>query len=289
MVVDICERVKNRDNITYIWFDTGIEYEATKEHLRYLENKYGIEIIRRKAIKPIPVSCREFGQPFISKYVSEQIMRLQRHNFQWEDEPYEVLIKRYPKCTSALRWWGSVYTTPGYKSSWFSIDRHRFLKEFIIKNPPWFNVSTKCCTYAKKNVAHQVYKEYGCDLDILGVRQAEGGVRATNYHTCFSKGDECDHYRPIFWYKNADKAEYDEFFNIQHSKCYSVYGLKRTGCVACPFNRNILTELNVIEEYEPKLYKMACNVFKDSYEYTKMYREYVAEMKLKEKNEISRR
>lgn len=285
VVIDICERVRERDNLKYIWFDTGIEYKATKEHIKYLEKKYGIEIIRFNPIKTIPKSCREFGQPFISKYVSEQIMRLQRHGFQWEDEPYEDLIQRYPKCTSALRWWGSVNTAPGYKSSWFSIDRHRFLKDFIIQNPPQFNISTKCCTYAKKNVAHQAYKEYGCDLDIIGVRKAEGGVRATNYHNCFSEGDICDHYRPIFWYKDADKAEYDKYFHIEHSRCYSEYGFKRTGCVGCPFNKHIIDELKTIEEYEPGLYKAVSVVFKDSYEYTKKYRDFVKQKKSEEKEE----
>lgn len=283
VVLDICERVSNRNNITYIWFNTGIEYQATKEHLVYLENKYNIKIHRMNAIKTIPTSCREFGQPFISKYVSEQIMRLQKHGFQWEDEPFEVLAKKYPKCLSALRWWGSVYTAPGFKTSWFSIDRHRFLREFIIQNPPWFNISTKCCTYAKKNVVHNAYKEFGCDLDIIGVRQAEGGVRATNYHTCFSEGDTIDHFRPIFWYKDADKEVYDKHFNIQHSRCYTEYGFKRTGCVGCPFNKKIIDELEIIEKYEPKLYKAVNYIFKDSYEYTRMYREFVKEMKEKEK------
>lgn len=33
----------------YVWFDTGIEYTATKQHLKNLEEKYGITIERRRA------------------------------------------------------------------------------------------------------------------------------------------------------------------------------------------------------------------------------------------------
>ena len=70
---------------------------------------------------------------------------------------------------------------------------------------------------------------------------------------------------------------------IHHSRCYSEYGMKRTGCVGCPFNKHIDEELAVIEKYEPKLYKAAVNVFGKSYEYTRKYREFAKMMKAKEK------
>ena len=105
ILLDLCQKVKEKDNIKYVFFDTGLEFKATKEHLDYLEKKYGISIERVKAIKPIPTCCKEFGQPFLSKQVSEWISRLQRHNFKWEDKPFDVLYKEYPKCKAALRWW----------------------------------------------------------------------------------------------------------------------------------------------------------------------------------------
>ena len=284
-MLDICERVKKEEtDIKYIWFDTGLEYQATKDHIKDLEEKYGIEIVRYAPEKTIPASCKEFGQPFLSKYVSEQLMRLQKHNFQWEDEPYEVLMQKYPKCKSALKWWGSVYTAPGFQSSYFSIDRNRYLKEFIIQNPPWFKISPKCCTYAKKNVAHKAYKELNCDLDIIGVRQAENGVRAARYKSCFSESSDMDHYRPLFWYTNEDKQQYKDHYGIEYSRCYSEYGLTRTGCCGCPFNRKITEELEIIEQHEPKLYKACIHIFGDSYRYTKMYRDFVKQKKEEEKN-----
>ena len=69
--------------------------------------------------------------------------------------------------------------------------------------------------------------------------------------------------------------------NIAHSDCYKVYGLQRTGCVGCPFARDLEGELEVIEKYEPKLYRAVTNVFSDSYEYRKKYKEFVREMKEK--------
>ena len=72
-----------------------MEYQATKEHLDFIEQKYGITIERVKPDKPIPTCVKEYGVPFLSKYVSEQMMRLQAHHFQWEDEPLEVLLQKY--------------------------------------------------------------------------------------------------------------------------------------------------------------------------------------------------
>ena len=105
IVIDLIHKTDEEGKVTYFWIDTGLEYTATKEHLDYLEQKYGIEIKRLKPEKPIPTCVKQYGVPFLSKYVSEQIMRLQAHGFQWEDEPLEVLLKKYPRCKTALQWW----------------------------------------------------------------------------------------------------------------------------------------------------------------------------------------
>ena len=171
IILDICARVDLDKRIKYVFFDTGLEYKATKEHLKYLEDKYNIKIEVEKAKKPIPTCNKEYGQPFLSKQVSEFMMRLQRHNFQWENEPYDVLVKRYPNCKSALEWWcGSKG-----KGSRFNIQQNKGLKEFIIQNPPQFKISNKCCHYAKKLVAKDFNKNNNIQLNLVGVRKAEGG------------------------------------------------------------------------------------------------------------------
>ena len=50
VMLDICWRCDKDNKIEYVWFDTGLEYQATKNHLRALEEKYGIEIKKYKAI-----------------------------------------------------------------------------------------------------------------------------------------------------------------------------------------------------------------------------------------------
>ena len=74
IVLDVIQNVDEKKKVHYFWIDTGLEYRATKEHLDYLEKKYDITIERIKACKPIPACCKEYGQPFLSKYVSEQII-----------------------------------------------------------------------------------------------------------------------------------------------------------------------------------------------------------------------
>jgi len=51
--------------------------------------------------------------------------------------------------------------------------------------------------------------------------------------------------------------------------------------------RDFEQELKVIETYEPKLYKAVNNIFGDSYEYTRKYREFVKRMKAKESGQMS--
>lgn len=274
IVLDMLTKLDCDKKVKYVFFDTGLEYQATKDHLKFLEEKYGIEIIKEKAVKPIPTCCRLYGQPFLSKQVSEFIQRLQRHNFGWTNQPYEDLLIEYPKCKAALKWWCNKWGD----NSKFNISYNKFLKEFMLTHPPTFSISNKCCYYAKKLVAHNYKKNNHIDLNIYGVRKAEGGARATAYKNCFtSRQDEgeADEYRIMFWYTNEDKKAYEQTFDVEHSKCYSSYGLARTGCAGCPFGKNFEEELSVIETYEPKLYKAVNKIFGDSYEYTRMYREFV--------------
>ncbi|MDF2505921.1 phosphoadenosine phosphosulfate reductase family protein [Clostridium sp.] len=304
IVIDICTKMDNDNKITYVWFDTGLEYEATKEHLKYLEIKYNISIKVEKAIKAIPTTCKQYGQPFISKNVSEMISRLQKHEFKWEDGNFDELLEKYctevteenaiingklkkgiskvnerywKGCVSALEWWCNAK-----KSAKMGICQNKLLKEFMIENPPEQPISNKCCKYAKKDLAHKVINNGQFDLEITGIRKAEGGARSTAYKSCFDESYEnCDRYRPIFWYLNDTKIVYEDHYEIKHSCCYTEYGLKRTGCAGCPFGRDFEFELEVIERYEPKLFKAVNEIFKYSYEYTRSYRDFCNRMNQK--------
>ena len=270
VMLDICWRCDKDNKIEYVWYDTGLEYQATKDHLKVLEDKYGITIIREKATKSIPYSCQHLGQPFISKRVSEMMQRLQRNGFMWEDEDFDTLYQRYPNCKIALGWWCNIFECVS-----FNIKYNKWLKEFILENPPTFKISNKCCDYAKKKVVKSLIKNNKYDLNIFGIRKAEGGARAQAHKSCFDNNDDgCDNYKPLFWYSDNDKCEYEKHFEVTHSACYSRYGLKRTGCAGCSYGRDFEVELDVINKYEPRLYVAVNNIFSDAYEYTRKYREF---------------
>lgn len=236
IMLDMFTKCDPDKKVKYVFFDTGLEYQATKDHLEYLEKKYDIKITREKAIKPIPISCKEYGQPFMSKHVSEMMSRLQRHDFKWENKSFDELYMEYPRCKSALQWWCN---NNGEGSS-FNIMRNKLLKEFIVANPPNFNISNKCCNFAKKNLAKRFNRENETDLNVVGVRKAEGGVRATRYKSCFDiKDDTHDEYRPLLYFTDQDKEEYKKHFNVTYSDCYKVWGMKRTGCAGCHLEESL--------------------------------------------------
>lgn len=274
IMLDMCTRLDPDKKCTYVFMNTGIEYEATKRHIEHLKKKYDIEITELKATLPVPLGCKRYGVPFLTKHVSEMMSRLQAHNFQWEDESFEVLIEKYPNCKSALNWWCNTHINPSGKSSQLSISKHKYLKEFIIANPPTFKISAKCCDGAKKKPAKKMAKMDKFDLQCVGIRKLENGVRSQQYKTCFTAGDTLDNYRPIFWFSEEDKKKYEECFDVTHSDCYGVWGMTRTGCAGCPFGSKFEEELEIIEKHEPKLHKAINNIFKDSYEYTRQYREF---------------
>ena len=271
IITDFIHQCGYSDKCQYIFFDTGLEYQATKDHIAYLEGRYNIQIERIKAVKSIPICCKEYGQPFLSKFISEYIERLQKHGFKWEDRPYNELIKEYPNCISAIRWW----TNENEAGTW-NISYKKFLKEFLIANPPDFRISAKCCLYSKKKTAKRYYKENSTDVIVLGVRKAEGGVRSLAYKSCYTVGHP-DNYRPIFWFTDEDKREYNKTYNIKNSRAYTQYGFKRTGCACCPFALTLFDDLDKIARYEPKLYRAIMSVFGKSYEYTAKYYQFRAE------------
>lgn len=139
----------------------------------------------------------------------------------------------------------------------------------MIVNPPAFPISDKCCTYAKKKESEKFIKNGAYDLSCIGVRRSEGGIRSATYKTCFSESEGIDHFRPVFWLRDSDKKEYCEYYGISHSRCYTQYGLVRTGCFGCPFGKRFEDELKSIEQFEPKLLRAANNIFGESYGYTR--------------------
>lgn len=271
VMLDLLVRCGGKSKTTFVFFNTGLEYAATRQHIHFLNEKYDVTIQVVPPVKPIPRCVKEYGVPFWSKHVSEMIERLQRHGFAFEDEPFDVLLEKYPKCRSALRWWCNGFTRSD-KPGQFDIGYVRGLKEFLIAYPPTFRISAKCCHYAKKVPAHRFLSAVDSDLNCVGIRRSKGGVRAARYSSCFSKCNSGpDQYRPLFWISDDCKRLYDEHYGVIHSDCYEKWGMKRTGCSGCPFGRNYELELELARCYEPLFYQAMLSVFGQSYEYRRKF------------------
>ncbi len=310
IVLDLIRRCDPNRKVFYYFIDTGLESYYTKQHLDYLQLKYQVKIHRFKAKTPIPLAVRREGIPFLSKQVSEFLMRLQQYGFEYDDsDDLESLCEKYCKkldddavfdieelgirspgrytkigsgyyygCVSALAWWCNKKSESG--TSMFNINYNTYLKEFLIQTGGVpFKVANKCCKLSKKDTIKQVTNELQPELEIQGVRKSEGGVRASAYKSCFTESSYrgYDEYRPVFWYKDSDKKEYDEYCGIHHSKLYDY--MKRTGCLGCPFGRDIESEVIYASICEPQMAKAMGSVFGPSYTFTKKYREFQKQMK----------
>lgn len=267
VMLDMMLRCGGGGKTDFVYFDTGLEYEATKEHLDALEKKYCIRIRRERPEKPIPKAVKEYGLPFWSKYASQKIYALQRLEFQWEDGTYEELSERYPK--SYMQWWCNEHWG---KTEQYIINRAPFMREYMIAHPPDFKISDKCCKFAKKDIAKRCLATGEYDCNCIGLRQTEEGLRAMRHADCFDEvPNGIDEFRPIWWLRDSDKEEYCGYYGVTHSRCYTEYGLTRTGCVMCPFGKRFHEEAEIVKKHEPKLHKAACNIFGKSYEYTDNY------------------
>jgi len=276
IIIDLIELVKPDDfegKIKYIFFNTGLEYNATLMHVKEIESKYGVSIEQIKPEKTIPTACKESGIPFLSKDVSGMLSLLQRHNFLWSDSKENSTFEKYGRCKSGLDWYFDCRRISANGKEAFSIKKYKFLKDFIIENPPNFKISDKCCFYAKKNVSKKFDKEFKPDLKINGMRQSEGGRRIGSTQSCFNfeKNNITANYRPLWFWSNEDKQIYKDWRGIHYSDCYEAWGFVRVGCVGCPCNSKVLQELEIAEKYEPQKVKAAKSVFGKSYEYRDAY------------------
>lgn len=250
IVIDIVERVRTKEqNIHYVFVNTGLEYQATLKHLLYLEKKYNITIEKIKGV-PIPTVIKKYGVPIKSKEYSNIVDGYCRNL------PYAIAkIKR----------------TKGNKKYMLTdsaVELAEYIKEHDIK------ISNKCCTYSKKAPLHEYIKANNIDLNITGERRAEGGIRATMHKSCFEENNsyfKIAKYMPLFFWTDEDKISYEIDNNIVHSECYTIYGMKRTGCVGCPYNRDLFKDLEIIKQYEPKLYKACLNIFGVSYDLSRRF------------------
>lgn len=300
IMIDIIEKTRellDLPPVKYVFFNTGLEMQATKDHVAATAKKYGVEIKEVRPKQSIVTTVRERGIPFVSKIMSGGLGDWQKKGVpltiadeyaQAEDKiaKRRELKERYPKCENLINFLcccnGAGETRTDIQ---LVINSSKYMLDFIKESPPDFKISAECCKHCKKAPAHTVQKDY--EMIITGERRDEGGMRSVprkdNTTLCFTEtGDGQYRLRPLYYVSDSDKAWYKERYGIRYSDAYEVYGLTRTGCCGCPISYKAVEDLEKIRPYEPNVVEAAWNVFGKSYEYRQKYNDYKKAQKIAE-------
>lgn len=301
ILVAILENVRRSFSlppIKYVFFNTGLEMQATRNHVRETAERYGIEIMEARPKVNIVNATRTHGVPFVSKIMSAGLEGWQKKGVplsiaeeyeQAEDKAAkrQELRERYPKCESVINFLCCCNSAGEPRPNiQLVINSSRYMRDFIAECPPDFKISAKCCDYCKKQLAHSVQKGY--DMIITGERRDEGGMRSVPRKDCssmcFTETSSGQYrLRPLYYVSDTDKAYLKDYYKIRYSDAYEVYGLTRTGCCGCPISYKAVDDLEKIRPYEPNVVKAAWNIFGDSYRYRQQYNEYKKRRAAREK------
>ena len=295
ILIDLIETARkiapSLPRVKYVFFNTGLEMKATRDHVKETAQKYGVEIMEARPKVNIVNASRRYGIPFVSKIMSQGLSEWQKKGLpltiaqEYEDAEDKAakrqeLRERYPKCESLINFLCCCNAAGEPRPDiQLVINSSKYMRDFIGEYPPDFKISAKCCDYCKKRLAHSVQKGY--EMIITGERRDEGGMRSVprkdNTALCFTETANGQYrLRPLYYVSDEDKAWYKERFNIRYSDAYEVYGLTRTGCCGCPISYKAVDDLEKIGKYEPNVVKAAWNIFGKSYLYRQKYNEYKA-------------
>ena len=293
MIEQAREILPTLPKVKYVFFNTGLEMKATKDHVKETAEKYGVEIETVRPKVGIVTAAKRYGQPFVSKIMSSGLEEWQKkgiplsiHDEYWQADDKEAkrreLKERYPGCESVINFLCCCNAKGEQRPDiQLVINSSKYMLDFIGEYPPEFRISAKCCDYCKKQVAHKIQKDY--EMVITGERRDEGGMRSVprsgeaNSTMCFTETASGQYrLRPLYYVSDEDKKWYKQTWGIKYSDAYEVYGMKRTGCCGCPISFRATEDLELIRPHEPNLVKAAWAVFGGSYLYRKKYNEYKA-------------
>lgn len=116
IMIDVIERARKifeLPPVKYVFFNTGLEMKATKDHVKVTAEKYGVEIEEVRPKVNIVKAVREHGVPFVSKIMSAGLEEWQKKGVplsvadeydQADDKgkKRQELRERYPKCESVI-------------------------------------------------------------------------------------------------------------------------------------------------------------------------------------------
>lgn len=284
--------------VRYYFFETGLEMDATRRHVKEQAERYGVEIETVRPKQNIVQATRKYGQPFVSKIMSAGLEGVQKkeiplsiheeyNNAEDKAAKRRELKERYPGCEQTINFLCCCNSAGEPRPNiQLVINSSKYMLDFIRENPIPFKVSNKCCDICKKQPAHEIEKRF--EMVITGERRDEGGMRSVprgdSSSMCFTETARGTfRLRPLFYVSDADKQWYKDFYGLTYSDAYEVYGLKRTGCCGCAISARAADDLELIRAYEPNVVRAAWAIFGDSYRFRARYNAYKAKRMAEEK------
>ena len=242
--------------IPAVFSNTGIELGVTVDFVKWVRDNWysNVQIIRPEVSFDWVLKSK--GKPIKSKLKSEYIGRWQ--NGHRSESVWRNLIEGKTRSGKAT-----------WKLKLYDKDIHMVSDNFPIR------ISNNCCEYLKKKPFKEYTRESGMRGSASGIRLDEGGARELNIRTRVNKDSSkiCTNIKkdgfiqkvPIVDWEDEDVELFIERYHVPLSKAYTEYGFRRTGCMGCPFSRNIVNDLKYLHDYEPNRYKASMHWLKDVY------------------------
>lgn len=238
--------------IPAVFVNTGIEMGITIDFVKWVKENYYPNVITIRPEKSFDYVLKTYGKPVKSKLRSEFLNRWQNGNR--TRSVVQNLVEG--KTNSGKR---AARTVLADK------DMHMLSDEFPIIP------SKECCHVLKKKPFLYYAKENGMMGYAYGIRMEEGGARKLNAlkksegKICTSIGGGYIRKAPIIDWSDANLEEFIDKYRVPLSDAYTKYGFTRTGCMACPFARDVDHNLQYLHDHEPNRYKAAMHWLKDVY------------------------
>ena len=242
--------------IPFVFSNTGMEMAATLQFVKTFPYEH-VEVLKPK--KAFPTIIKEYGKPCLSKLKSGALNTYHRNIH----SPFEKARAFQAITGIRLKEWKAIGKSMDYKIA---------NKDMQFLHPDTeFKISAVCCDILKKDPLTDFEKAHQMKGVFTGLRAAEGGVRSRAVTSCVTikdkHGIDFVSSTPLIDWTDDMMEQFIQRYDVVLSEAYTVYGLKRTGCAGCAFNKNLKDELYALYRYEPNRYKAIMTLLKDVYFY----------------------
>lgn len=253
-LIKLCQELYTIGDIPAVFSNTGIELGVTVDFVKWVKDNYypNVQVIRPDVSFDWVLKNR--GKPALSKLKSEALYR-------WHVQT------RTPNLRRSLIEGKTVLGKNAPKTKIADKYVHMLSDDFGI------SVSEKCCYYLKKRPFQAFTKQGEWLGQIIGIRMSEGGARETQIEKRIKNGGKLCTYSqhgmimkaPVIDWTDKDIEQFIKQYNVPLSDAYTKYGFRRTGCMCCPYSRNIANDLKYLFDHEPNRYKASMHWLKDVY------------------------